>query len=412
MEEKNQIVIIGAGISGLIAAIELEKEGIQPIIYEGSDRVGGRVKTDEIDGFKLDHGFQVLLTAYPEAQNYLDYKALNLKTFYPGAIIYDGNSTFALSDPMRQPSTIFSMLFSPVGSVGDKIKMWSLSRKLKGKPLDDIFSDKETSTLEYLRNYGFSEKVITQFFRPFFSGIFLESELATSSRMFEFVFKMFSEGNAAVPTKGMQEIPNQLASQLNNTEIHFNKKVELVKGHEISFIDGESIGANKIIVACDPYRILPGLSSQSQEYHSVINLYFAVSESVIKKPLIGLVSGNQLLINNFNYMTDVSKAYASSDKQLLSISIVEETKLSDAELVDHIKEEFTQLTGQKHEEMEFIKMYKIRQALPILNDIRSSIEPTATKIQHNVFLAGDYLLNGSLNAAMASGRSAALATIK
>jgi protoporphyrinogen oxidase len=412
MENEREVIIIGAGISGLIAAIELEKQGVQPVIYEASDRVGGRVKTDKLDGFKLDHGFQVLLTAYPEAQKYLDYEALDLKTFSPGALIYDGNQPFALSDPLRQPGTLASMIFSRVGTIGDKIKMWSLSRMLKKKSIEEIFESEETTTMQYLNNYGFSEKVITHFFKPFFSGIFLETELATSSRMFEFVFKMFSEGNAAVPANGMQEIPNQLAAQLKNTRIHFNKEVSRIEGQTIAFVNGDMVEAEKIIIAADPYNILPGLSSQTQDYHSVINLYFSVDRSVIQKPLIGLVSKNGALINNFNYMTDVSTDYAPEGQCLLSISVVKEISLKQEELVRAIKKEFSELTGQDTGSMQFLKMYHIKKALPILEDIQAEIQPTATRIQNKVFLAGDYLLNGSLNAAMASGRAAALAALK
>lgn len=411
MQKNEQVIIIGAGISGLTAAIELEKNGTSPMIYEATDNIGGRVKTDYIEGFQLDHGFQVLLTAYPEARKYLDYDALELKTFSPGALIYDGNKTFALSDPLRQPSTLFTMISSPVGSLGDKVKMWSLSRMLKKKSLEEIFREKEVSTLQYLMDYGFTEKIINHFFKPFFSGIYLEDKLATSSRMFEFVFKMFSEGNAAVPAKGMQEIPNQLFAQLKNTKIHFNKKVSRIEGQTIAFINGDMVEAEKIIIAADPYRILPGLSSQTQDYHSVVNLYFSVNQSVIQKPLIGLVSKKGALINNFNYMTDVSKDYAPAGKCLLSVSVVKDTQLKDEALIDKVKEEFAQLSGQDQGEMQFLNMYRIKRALPVLDDIQTDIQPTATRIQSKVFLAGDYLLNGSLNAAMVSGRAAAMAAL-
>ena len=411
MEKQKEVIIIGAGISGLIAAIELEKQDIQPIIYEASDRVGGRVKTDEWKGFKLDHGFQVLLTAYPEAQNYLDFEALDLQKFSPGAIIYSGHKTFALSDPLRQPKTVLSMAYSGVGSIGDKLKMWSLSKNLKSKSIDEIFSEKETTTLKYLQKYGFSDKIIRYFFMPFFSGIFLEDKLNTSSRMFEFVFKMFSEGHAAIPAKGMQEIPNQLAAQLKKTRIHFNKIVSRIEGQTIAFENGDMIDAHKIIIAADPYNILPGLSAQTQEYHSVINLYFSTDQSSIKKPLIGLVSNKGALINNFNFMTDVCWGYAPSGKHLLSISVVKKTDLPDEDLVDAIKKEFSELAGWDPSQLEFLKMYKIKQALPVLMDIQASTQPTATRIQENIFLAGDYMLNSSLNAAMTSGRIAAQAAL-
>jgi phytoene dehydrogenase-like protein len=119
-----KIYIIGAGVSGLVAAIELEKAGFSPIILEGSDSIGGRVKTDELDGFRLDQGFQILLTAYPEAIRYLDYQALNLKYFDPGAVIFDGQESFSITDPLRNPLKVFEMIFSKVGTLLDKLKMF------------------------------------------------------------------------------------------------------------------------------------------------------------------------------------------------------------------------------------------------------------------------------------------------
>ena len=80
--------IVGGGISGIIAALELESAGLQPIIYEKQDRLGGRVRTDYIDGYPFDRGFQVLLTAYPEAQRYLNYEELELQPFLSGSRVY------------------------------------------------------------------------------------------------------------------------------------------------------------------------------------------------------------------------------------------------------------------------------------------------------------------------------------
>ena len=132
MEEK-KIYIVGAGLSGLIAALELEKVGFAPILLEATDRVGGRMKTDEIDGFRLDHGFQVLNTAYPEAKKYLDYKALSLKNFDPGAVIFDGVDSYVITDPLRSPLKIVGMAFSKVGTFLDKVKMFALTQELKKK---------------------------------------------------------------------------------------------------------------------------------------------------------------------------------------------------------------------------------------------------------------------------------------
>jgi len=170
--KEEKIYIIGAGISGLIAALELEKAGFSPVILESSDQVGGRVKTDVVDGFLLDHGFQVLNTAYPEAKKYLDFQALHLKTFDPGAVILNSKESYIISDPMRNPLKIMGMVFSKVGTFLDKVKMFALTQELKKKTNEEIFNTPSLPTLQYLKAYGFSDQIITNFFIPFFQRSF------------------------------------------------------------------------------------------------------------------------------------------------------------------------------------------------------------------------------------------------
>ena len=180
----NKITIIGAGISGLITAIELEKLGFSPIIIEASDCVGGRVKTDIVEGFQLDHGFQVLLEAYPKAKKYLNYKTLELQKLVPGAVIYKNGKTNLIGDPLRDFSLFVPTLLANVGSIKDKLAIFKLNLELKNKSIEAIFNDEQQSTLQYLEDKGFSDRIIQNFFKPFFTGIFLETDLRTSSAMF------------------------------------------------------------------------------------------------------------------------------------------------------------------------------------------------------------------------------------
>jgi protoporphyrinogen oxidase len=179
--ETCKIHIIGAGVSGLTAALVLESNGFRPVIFEASDRIGGRLKTDLIDGYQMDHGFQVLLTAYPMAQKYLNFEQLELQDFLPGATIFINQKKLTIADPTREPSLLLSTLIANPGSLSDKIKIIKLHLALRKKSLEQIFNDPEISTLDYLKRYGFSDSIIRLFFRPFFSGIFLESALQTSS---------------------------------------------------------------------------------------------------------------------------------------------------------------------------------------------------------------------------------------
>lgn len=408
--DHQKIYIIGAGISGLVAAYELESAGYSPEILEASDGVGGRIRTDMENGFRLDRGFQVLLTAYPEAKRYLDYEKLNLKMFDPGAIVFKPGDFFAIHDPLRNPIRLFGMAFSKVGTFKDKFKILSLANALKKKTEEEIFIEPSVPTIDFLRNYGFSETILDNFFKPFFKGIFLENALQTSSRMFNFVFRMFSTGYAAIPEKGMQEIPEQLKSKLQKTVFHFNSPVERVEGNGILLKDGRILQADKVIISSRPDKVLPQLAGQVKEYRKVINLYFSLEKSFIAQPMIGLVPDTQFLVNNFVFMTDVSKPYSSTGKALLSVTVTQDTKADDL-LVKMVALELEALTGIKASYFEHIKTYEILDALPQVDDMQYTISPTNTKVQDDVYLAGDYLLNGSINAAMTAGRKAAEAVM-
>lgn len=403
--EQEKIYIVGAGLSGLIAALELEKSGFSPIILESSDRIGGRLKTDEVDGFLLDHGFQVLNSAYPEAKKYLDFQALKLKTFDPGAVIFEGKDSYIITDPMRNPLKIVGMAFSKVGTFLDKVKMFTLTQELKKKTNEAIFNEPTIPTHQYLRDYGFSDQIIDNFFKPFFRGIFLEKHLNTSSRMFEFVFKMFALGNAAVPEKGMAEIPEMIRRQLTKTQIFFNSTVEKVEGKTIFMDKGKSLEADRIIIAVQPDKVMKQLQGQFSPSHQVINLYFTTLKSFFARPMIGLLPGDHL-VNNIVFMDDVSKAYSVNGRALLSVSVLE-SDLGEKDLVKAVQAELESISGIKAEYFKFVKAYHISYALPNLDDLKYSIPFSECKITDHVFLAGDYLLNGSINAAMTSGRIAA-----
>ncbi|MFT7331034.1 MAG: protoporphyrinogen oxidase [Roseivirga sp.] len=404
-----KIHVIGAGVSGLIAARVLEDNGFSPIILETTDRVGGRVKTDIVDGYQLDHGFQVLLTAYPAAQKYLDFKSLDLQKFLPGASIFKNDKQLIIGDPLREPSLLFSTLFSGIGTLSDKLKILKLNMRLKKKTLEAIFSEKEQSTLSYLIGLGFSNEMITDFFTPFFSGIFLEKKLETSSRMFEFVYKMFGEGYAALPKAGIEAIPKQLFQNLKNTTFRFNTKVASIKEGEIVLADTTKLESHFTIVATEASNLIPNLKNQHTEWKSCDTLYFETERRVIKKPLIGLIPKNETLINNIFYHTSLPTSIKPT-KELLSVTVLDNQNLSSELLIEQVKNEL-----QKNcaiDSCKFIKQYNIPMALPKLNDLQYEMLPSETRLTDSLFLAGDTQLNGSLNAAMISGERAALAAIE
>ena len=409
MDKKDfKIYIVGAGVSGLVAAQVLENQGYQPVILEASDRAGGRVKTDIKNGFQLDHGFQVLLSSYPAAQKYLNFKALKLQELKPGAVIFNNGKQQIIGDPLRDISTLFSTLFSGIGTLSDKFKIFQLNLKLKNKSIEAIFSSDEISTKVYLQEFGFSSQIITQFFTPFFKGIFLENELTTSSRMFEFVFKMFGEGLAVLPKGGIEEISKQLVSNLKHTTFQYNTQVSSVSNEEIVLHTGEKLVSTATIIATDASKLVRDAPSKNLIWKSCQTLYFTANKRVIEKPMIGLVSKKDSLINNIFYHTSVA-TNSNNTEELLSVTVVKEHQFSEKQLIAAVTKQLKEECTIDH--LTFLAVYHIEKALPDLKDIKYEVSPSESQLSSGIFLAGDIQLNGSLNAAMIAGEKAALQVI-
>ena len=400
MKDKETIYIIGAGVSGLIAAYELEQEGYHPIIIEQTDEVGGRVKTIHEKGYALDLGFQVLLSAYPLAKKYLDLEALELHKLESGALIYVNDKAYRIGDPMRNWKMLFPTIFSDIGSISDKLKVLKLNNRLKRKSIHEIFESRETTTLQYLIEFGFSPKIIERFFKPFFAGIFLESNIQTSSRMFEFVYKMFGEGYATIPKLGIGEISNQLKNKLHHTEFIFNCEVKDITNDKILMVSGENLPHNGVIIATNSTSMIRSHKGSDMKWKSCMCLYFEVDQTNIPANTIALIVDGGNYANNLYAYTDIK-----TGKTILSVTTLEHMNKTDAEIIENIIAEVKKYTGAL--KVDFIHHYRIKQALPDIQNLKMTLQPGENQVMDNIFIAGDALMNGSLNAAMESGRIAA-----
>lgn len=316
-----EVIIVGAGLSGLCCALRLRKAGLRPLLLEASDGVGGRIRSDVVEGFRLDRGFQVFLTSYPEARNLLDYDALRLRPFLPGALIRQGGRFHELTDPWRRPLAALRSLLSPVVSLADKLRVARLrSRSLRGT-IEERFRDAENTTLQALRDDGFSAAMIDRFFRPFLGGIFLDPELDTSSRMFSFVFRMFSLGDACLPAEGMEAIPRQLASGLPPDSVRLGAKVVGVRPGSVRLETGEEISGRAVVVATEgagAARLLgDDIPSAGQ---GVTCLYFAARRAPVEQPILVLNGEGRGPVNNLCVPTTVAPSYGPAGEHLVSVT--------------------------------------------------------------------------------------------
>lgn len=401
----NDVVIIGAGLAGLTCARRLQAGGVDCVVLEASDAVGGRVRTDVVDGFRLDRGFQVLLTAYPAAKKWLDYERLALRKFSTGARVWCDGRMHRVSDPWREPGALWDTLRAPVGSLADKVRIATLRAAARRGTMTELFARPETSVLSALRAHGFSDRMIERFMRPWLGGVFLDEQLETSSRMLEFVFRMFAEGSTAVPAAGMQAIPEQLAAGLKQGTVRLNARVAAVETGAVRLVSGERIAGRQIVVATDGAgtgALLPEVAAPS--WRTVTTVYFAAQASPLREPTLMLNGTGRGQVNNGAVMSDVAPSYAPAGEALVSVSILRDPVRDDAALTAQVRTELAEWFGAVVTQWRALRVDRVRRALPVRWPLNRR---TPSAVRPGVWMAGDFLNSASIQGAMESGEGVA-----
>jgi phytoene dehydrogenase-like protein len=328
-----KVIIVGAGLAGLTCAKALREGGAEVTVFEASDGVGGRVRTDEKDGFLLDRGFQVYFTAYPVARRHLDHARLDLRVFDPGAIIHRGRERSVLSYPLRDPKALVPTLLSDAATLQDKLRTVELAVKNLAGEED---GEADTSTLEYLKSSGLSTWYIDSFYKPFYGGVFLSRSLSTSSRVFRFTFRMLATGKTVVPARGMGEIPKQLATHLPIGTIRLNSPVDFLlrDGDRVAGVKTgcEEHEADAIVVATEA-PVTGKLTGEAVPEGAVgeVCMYYETSGVGSGKKIL-LNAEEDAFVNNAVEISGISERYAPPGRNLLYAVALSGLNLPDDEL--------------------------------------------------------------------------------
>jgi phytoene dehydrogenase-like protein len=402
-------------LAGLTCAKVLRERGAEVAVFEASEDVGGRVRTDEQDGFLLDRGFQVYFTSYPVAERHLDYEALDFRAFDPGAIVHRGQEKSVLSDPLRDPRALVPSLLSDAATLGDKLRTLELVARTSPVGISAGAEDGEsdTSMLEYLETAGLSGRYIDSFFRPFYGGITLNRGLTTSARVLRFTLRMLASGRTVVPALGMGEIPRQLASRLQEGEIRFDSPVEglLREGERVVGVRsvGKEYEADAVAVATDAPTAgaLAGEAVPEGSVGEVCLYYETDGLGTGKKILLNAEDG--AFVNNAVEMSNISEKYAPPDRHLLYAVALTGMDLPDEDLYRKGIEDLSRWYPQADFRPLALRRIPYGQfAQP--PGIHSRLPENRTQTP-GLVLAGEYTEDSSINGSMLSGEKAAGAVI-
>lgn len=401
----HQVVIVGAGIAGLSCARVLEEHDVDFIIIEGSDRPGGRIKTDRFEGYQFDHGFQVLQTGYPDIANHLDLSRLDLSVFPAGVAVHAGDAFHVFADPRRHPAQVLSSLTSSIGSITDRLRLMKLVRSLVSQPMEQIFDDPEEGAGDFLRRYGFSESFITGFFTPFFGGACLDTSMSGSSRILKYLTRLFATGDAALPAEGMEAISRQLAESIPEQKIYCRHEVSGVHEGRVSLTDGRVFEAEMIVLAVS--QAMTARLLQIDIPKSTVGeacVYFSADwQPPLPHPFLVLNGEGRGPVNNIAFPSLVSPGYAPPGKTLIAAVVLGARYLQHPHMVDLVRKQCTDWFGPEVGAWEHLRTQVISHALPTQDpptvNPYSAPEPFAPGIR----ICGEYGSLPGLQWALMSG---------
>lgn len=406
-------VVVGAGLAGLACARVLAEAGHDVVVIEQSDGVGGRVRTDHVDGHLLDRGFQVLLTAYPAARAQLDLDALDLQPFSPGVQVRVDGRLQALADPVRDPGRALGGLTSTVLRTADTARLLALRARVTLPDGQVVATREQQEAGARLTELGFSSRVLRRFFQPFLGGVFFDPQLRTSSRMLELVFRSFFTGDVAVPARGMGAMPRQLADRLPPGAVRLATPVRAVQQGAVTTTDGERVEAEHVVVATDgpaavallgdAVEVPPGLGTTT--------LWWSAPSSPVDGPWLVLDGERGGPVTTLAPMSEVAPAYAPAGRSSLAGAVVGVPEGDDDQLDRAARRQMRRWFGRQVDAWQLLRVDRIPWAQPRQEprDLPSLARPVA--VRDGLWVCGDHRDTASIQGALVSGRRTAQAIL-
>jgi len=368
-------VVIGGGLAGLSAALTLQEAGEDVELFEASDSVGGRLRSDYLDGFILDRGFQLINSGYPEIKRL---GVISEIDFIKSDRTIDVITPFGIQSIGDPRLHLWQGLRSPLGFFREKIAFLTFmgSRKLQGKNLEEALLEEGTQNLYH------------NLLKPFLTGVFLVAPSQIDANYGQEIIKSFIVGDSGLPIAGVGVLAEAIAARIE--KIHLNSPVTNL----------EDFKGRPIIVATDNHTAstLLGLKSHISFARS-FTWYHSIPSGLITSKRLRVTSTQSPIINSIA-LSNVMPTYAPDDRTLISTTTLED--MDESSIKDHL----SRFWSIDAELFELIKRYEINDALPIFSPTDSG-RALSSKVAQGIYRAGDYMTAASQNGALLSGRLAA-----
>lgn len=402
------VVVVGAGLAGLSAAESLSARGMDVALLEGDDDVGGRVRTDVVDGFLLDRGFQVLSPAYPEVVRQVDLAALRPFPFLRGVHLNTGGRDHLLAGPRESPLALPYLLRTSAMSITDVAMLAALSARDLAVTTRSVVAGRARTTRAELARWGLSAGFVDSVMKPFLAGVFLEDRLVTSSRFFHLVWRCFCRAAPVLPAEGMGALPRQLAARLPRGSVRCGARVSEVDGGGVRLDSGERVRARAVVVATDgttAAQLVPVV--REPQWNAVTTFYHRVDRAPRRSRALTLDPTRRIL--NTVVLSEVAPSYSPDSTALVGTSVLGvPADLSAAER--GARERLGSLYGTSTRDWEFLASAAIERAVPAMpakHPLRRTV-----RIQRGLYVCGDHRDTSSIQGALFSGHRAAAAVVE
>lgn len=396
---QTDVVVVGAGLAGLAAAVRLQQAGLDTLVVESADGPGGRVRTDVVDGTLLDRGFQLLNPAYPEVRRVVDVGALRLRPFGAGVVVAHGDGSFVLGDPRRLPSSVLSDLRAPVGGLATKLRLLRWAAPVGFGPASAVRAGSDRPLAAELRARGLDGPLTERVLRPFLAGVLADECLTTSRRLAEMILRSFVRGTPAVPERGMQALPDQLAARLEPGTLRCGVRARLTTGHRVSTDQG-TVGTRAVLVAADPVAAADLTSLPRPRVRALTTFWFRATQAPTRSHLLHLDGDRRGPVVNTAVMTNAAPSY-SRDGALVQATAVG----AHPDAAEDVRRHAGLVYGVDPRGWELLRTDVIAHALPAHDagvPLRKRVD-----LGDGVFVAGDHRDTPSIQGALVSGRRAA-----